>query len=101
MTMATGAPTAAMAALRPEKAVPTAPATVETTATMVPIPPIMIPAMTMVAIFGGIELFMGLVYYRDSGIAHFAHLGGMLGAWLLIRHWRSGGGPRGNVRRMH
>jgi len=24
-----------------------------------------------------------------SGVAHFAHLGGMLGAWLLIRHWRT------------
>ncbi len=71
---------------------------------MVPIPPVMIPAMTMVAIFGGIELFMGLMYYRDSGIAHFAHLGGMLGAWLLIRHWRSGGGSgraRSPVRRVH
>ncbi|MEK8048828.1 rhomboid family intramembrane serine protease [Ideonella sp. DXS22W] len=68
---------------------------------MVPIPPVMIPAMTMVAIFGGIELFMGLMHYRDSGIAHFAHLGGMLGAWLLMRHWRNGGGTRGKVRRIH
>ena len=25
-----------------------------------------------------------------SGVAHFAHLGGMLGGWLMIRHWRSG-----------
>ncbi|MFO0516871.1 MAG: DUF1751 domain-containing protein, partial [Betaproteobacteria bacterium] len=23
-----------------------------------------------------------------SGVAHFAHLGGMLGGWLLIRQWR-------------
>jgi membrane associated rhomboid family serine protease len=26
-----------------------------------------------------------------SGIAHFAHLGGMLGGWLMIRYWRSRG----------
>jgi membrane associated rhomboid family serine protease len=41
----------------------------------------------MVLIFGAIELLMGIFYTR-SGIAHFAHLGGMLGAWLLLLHWR-------------
>jgi membrane associated rhomboid family serine protease len=54
---------------------------------MVPLPPIPIPAPTMVLIFGAIELLMGIFYTR-SGIAHFAHLGGMLGAWLLLLHWR-------------
>jgi membrane associated rhomboid family serine protease len=54
---------------------------------MVPLPPIPIPAPTMVLIFGAIELLMGIFYSR-SGIAHFAHLGGMLGAWLLLLHWR-------------
>jgi membrane associated rhomboid family serine protease len=29
--------------------------------------------------------------WGGSGIAHFAHLGGMLGGWLMIRHWRRGG----------
>jgi len=57
----------------------------------VPIPPLPIPAMTMVAIYGAIELVLGM-FFR-TGIAHFAHLGGMLGGWLLIRYWRSGG-PR-------
>ncbi|RZL33128.1 MAG: rhomboid family intramembrane serine protease [Rubrivivax sp.] len=51
------------------------------------IPPIPMKAKYFVAIFGGLELVFGLS--RSSGIAHFAHLGGMLGAWLLIRHWRS------------
>src|SRR3989344_1124584 len=23
-----------------------------------------------------------------SGVAHFAHLGGMLGGWLMLRYWR-------------
>jgi membrane associated rhomboid family serine protease len=52
----------------------------------VPIPPIPVKALTMVAIYGGIELVMGL-FFRD-GIAHFAHLGGMAGAFLMIRYWR-------------
>jgi membrane associated rhomboid family serine protease len=53
----------------------------------VPIPPVLVQARTMVLIFGGIELFQGVIF-GGSGIAHFAHLGGMLGAWLMIRYWR-------------
>jgi membrane associated rhomboid family serine protease len=44
-------------------------------------------AKYFVAIFGGLELILG--FNGASGVAHFAHLGGMLGAWLLIRSWRS------------
>ncbi len=51
----------------------------------VPIPPILVPAMTMVFIYGAIELLLGM-FYR-SGVAHFAHLGGMLGGYLMIRFW--------------
>ncbi|MCY4755123.1 rhomboid family intramembrane serine protease [Pelomonas aquatica] len=51
------------------------------------IPPIPMKAKVFVAIFGGLELILG--FSGSSGVAHFAHLGGMLGAWLLIRHWRS------------
>lgn len=51
------------------------------------IPPIPMKAKVFVAIFGGLELILG--FNANSGVAHFAHLGGMLGAWLLIRHWRS------------
>ena len=54
---------------------------------MVPIPPLPIPALQMVMVFGGLELLMGVMFSR-SGIAHFAHLGGMLGAWLMLRYWR-------------
>ena len=52
------------------------------------IPPIPMKAKYFVAIYGGLELFLGYSSSLD-GVAHFAHLGGMLGAWLLIRHWRS------------
>jgi membrane associated rhomboid family serine protease len=49
-------------------------------------PPIPMKAKVFVAVFGGIELLSGLT--GRSGVAHFAHLGGMLGGWLMIRYWR-------------
>ena len=54
---------------------------------MLLIPPIPMKARTFVIVFGAIELLMG-VFSTRSGIAHFAHLGGMLFGWLLIRYWR-------------
>jgi membrane associated rhomboid family serine protease len=58
------------------------------TRTIVPlIPPIPMKAKTFVMIYGGLELFFG-VTGTVSGVAHFAHLGGMLGGWLMIRYWR-------------
>lgn len=50
-------------------------------------PPIPMKAKVFVAIYGGIELFLG-VKGTSSGVAHFAHLGGMLGGWLMLRYWR-------------
>ena len=41
----------------------------------------------MVAIFAAIELLTGISGWVD-GVAHFAHLGGMLLGWLLILFWR-------------
>jgi membrane associated rhomboid family serine protease len=51
------------------------------------IPPIPMPARLFVILYGGLELFLGVTGTQE-GVAHFAHLGGMLGAWLLIRYWR-------------
>lgn len=53
---------------------------------MLLIPPVPIKAKYLVLIFAGLSLFMGLS--GGGGIAHFAHLGGMLGAWLMIRYWQ-------------
>lgn len=50
-------------------------------------PPIPMKARTFVMVFGGIELLLG-VWGGGGGVAHFAHLGGMLGGWLMIRYWR-------------
>jgi membrane associated rhomboid family serine protease len=49
------------------------------------IPPIPMKAKTFVLVFGALELVLGSV--GNDGIAHFAHLGGALGAFLLIRSW--------------
>ncbi len=64
-------------------------------------PPIPMKAKTFVMVYGGLELFLG-VTGTSSGVAHFAHLGGMLGGWLMLRYWRGqppfgrgkGSGPR-------
>ncbi|MGH8226437.1 MAG: rhomboid family intramembrane serine protease [Steroidobacteraceae bacterium] len=50
-------------------------------------PPIPIPAWLFVTLYGLIELTLG-VTRTESGVAHFAHLGGMLGAALVILCWR-------------
>jgi membrane associated rhomboid family serine protease len=44
-------------------------------------------AKWLVALYGVIELYQG-VYVLNSGVAHFAHLGGMLGGLLTLRYWR-------------
>lgn len=50
------------------------------------IPPIPIKAKYLVMIYGAFELYQG-VAGTQSGVAHFAHLGGMLGGWLMLRYW--------------
>ena len=50
-------------------------------------PPIPMKAKYFVALYGGLELMLG-VFGDRSGIAHFAHVGGMLGGYLMIRYWR-------------
>ena len=51
------------------------------------IPPIPMPAIVFVILYALLELFSG-VFGTNQGVAHFAHLGGMLGAYLTIRRWR-------------
>jgi len=50
-------------------------------------PPIPMPAWLFVAGYGFIELASG-VLGTQAGVAHFAHLGGMLGAYQVLRRWR-------------
>jgi membrane associated rhomboid family serine protease len=53
------------------------------------LPPIPMPAWLFATLYGAIELFSGVAGLA-GGVAHFAHLGGMVGGFLLIRYWRSG-----------
>ena len=50
-------------------------------------PPIPMKARTFVILFGITELVLGFTGWQP-GVAHFAHLGGMLFGWLVIRYWR-------------
>lgn len=53
--------------------------------TIVPLfPPIPMRALTFAMIYGGLELVLG-VTGTQAGVAHFAHLGGMLGGYLMLR----------------
>ena len=54
------------------------------------IPPIPMKAKYFVIGYALLELFMGWRGY-NSGVAHFAHVGGMLWGWLLLRWWKSKG----------
>lgn len=51
------------------------------------LPPIPMPAWLFVTLYGLVELTLG-VTGTASGVAHFAHLGGLLGGWLVMRYWR-------------
>ena len=53
-------------------------------------PPVTLSAKWMVVAFAVIELVTG-VSGVNSGVAHFAHLGGMLIGYLLILMWRKRG----------
>jgi membrane associated rhomboid family serine protease len=50
-------------------------------------PPIAMKAKWFVVIYGLLELFFGLSGYQ-AGVAHFAHLGGMLWGLALLYWWR-------------
>lgn len=51
------------------------------------LPPIPMPAWLFVTLYGLIELTLG-VTGSATGVAHFAHLGGLVGGWSVIRYWR-------------
>ncbi|WP_266369377.1 rhomboid family intramembrane serine protease [Tellurirhabdus rosea] len=50
-------------------------------------PPIPIKAKYLVAFYGAYEIYSGVYKAHDSNVAHFAHIGGMLFAYLLVRYW--------------
>ena len=57
-------------------------------------PPIPLPARVFVVLYAVLELFLGVTGSQE-GVAHFAHLGGMIGGFALLRLWRGGARRRG------
>ena len=51
-------------------------------------PPIPMRAWVFVTLYGLVELVLG-VTGTQAGVAHFAHLGGMVAGFLLITFWRA------------
>ena len=52
--------------------------------------PVPIKAKYFVLIYAAIELYSGLSS-AQTGVAHFAHLGGAISGFLLIQYWAKGG----------
>ena len=61
------------------------------------IPPVRVKARTLALIYGALELYVmlpaflpgvGFLNYLLGNAAHLAHLGGMLGGFLLMRYWQ-------------
>jgi membrane associated rhomboid family serine protease len=50
-------------------------------------PPIPIKAKHFVMIYGAIELYMGIQNNIGDNVAHFAHLGGALVGFVIIKYW--------------
>jgi membrane associated rhomboid family serine protease len=54
--------------------------------------PVPIKAKYFVIGYGAIELFSGIANRPGDNVAHFAHLGGMLFGYLLIKYWNKNQG---------
>jgi len=52
------------------------------------IPPIPMPARVFVLLYATLELVLGVTGTQE-GVAHFAHLGGLLGGWLVYKYGRA------------
>ena len=48
-----------------------------------------IKAKYFVMVYGALELYSGLSNNPADNVAHFAHLGGMLFGYILIKYWRN------------
>ncbi|RAJ98182.1 rhomboid family protein [Larkinella arboricola] len=50
-------------------------------------PPIPIKAKYLVTFYGAYELYSGIYRAQSDNVAHFAHIGGMLFAFILVKYW--------------
>jgi membrane associated rhomboid family serine protease len=56
-------------------------------------PPIPMPARVFVILYAVLELVLGVTGSQE-GVAHFAHLGGLVGGALMLYYWRHFGRRR-------
>jgi membrane associated rhomboid family serine protease len=54
---------------------------------MLMFPPVVLKAKWFVLIYGLVELLFGMSGYQ-AGVAHFAHLGGLIFGFALIMYWK-------------
>jgi membrane associated rhomboid family serine protease len=54
-------------------------------------PPIPLKAKYFVMIYGAIEFFLAMRQTTGDNVAHYAHLGGMLFGYLLLKYWQKKG----------
>jgi len=48
--------------------------------------PVPVPAWLFAMLYAGAELYLGITGSQE-GVAHFAHLGGMIGSAILLAYW--------------
>ena len=53
-------------------------------------PPIPVPSRVFVVVYAAIELILG-IGGSQAGVAHFAHLGGLVGGGAMLWYWRNVG----------
>ena len=56
-------------------------------------PPIPMPSRVFVVLYAVLELVLGVTGSQE-GVAHFAHLGGLVGGALMLYYWRHFGRRR-------
>ena len=54
-------------------------------------PPIPIKAKYFVMIYGAIEFYLAMRQTAGDNVAHYAHIGGMLFGYLLLKYWQKKG----------
>lgn len=52
-------------------------------------PPIPIKAKYFVIFYGALELYLGVMQQPGDNVAHFAHLGGMIFGFILLKYWNT------------
>jgi membrane associated rhomboid family serine protease len=52
-------------------------------------PPIPVKAKYIVIFYGAMEVYSGIYQSQADNVAHFAHIGGMLFAFILVKYWGS------------